>query len=97
MKQRKEPKPFGLLISGVYRSLGLEEPYQQFKALQVWREVVGEAIAEVTTLERFTAGQLYIKVNNAAWRLELNFRKRDIIQRLNKELGSPLVQEIIFR
>ncbi len=77
--------------------LGMEEACQQFKTLQLWNTVVGEAIAEATVLERFTGGQLFIRVKNPAWRMELNFRKKEILAKLNTALNNVMVQEIIFR
>ena len=77
--------------------LGLTEAYHQYKTLQVWNTVVGEAISGATSIERFTNGELFIRVKNPAWRMELNFRKQDILTKLNASLESPLVERIIFR
>ncbi len=77
--------------------LGLTEAYHQYKTLQVWNTVVGEAISGATSIERFTNGELFIRVKNPAWRMELNFRKQDILIKLNASLESPLVERIIFR
>jgi len=78
-------------------SLGFVEAYQQYKTLQIWDSVAGETIAKATTIERFTNGQLFIKVKNPSWRMELNYRKQDILSKLNTELKSPMVKEIIFK
>ena len=78
-------------------TLGFEEAYQQYKTLQIWGSVVGESIAEATVIERFTNGQLFIKVKNPSWRMELNYRKKDIIARLNDAMKSAMVNEIIFK
>jgi len=93
----KNPKKFSSLVGDLYQILGLEEAYQQYKTLQIWNTVVGDAIAEATLLERFSHGQLFIRVKNPAWRMELNFRKQDILARLNDALGTLLVKDIIFR
>ena len=65
--------------------------------LQIWNSVVGDAIAEVTVLQRFSEGKLYVVVKNSSWRMELSFRKQDIIIRLNDALGILMVQDIILR
>ena len=79
------------------QTLGFEEAYQQYKTLRIWGSVVGESIAEATVIERFTNGQLFIKVKNPSWRMELNYRKKDIIARLNDAMKSAMVNEIIFK
>ena len=78
-------------------SLGFVEAFKQYKTLQIWDSVVGESIAEATAIERFTNGQLFIKVKNPSWRMELNYRKKDILAKLNDALKCPMVNEIIFK
>ncbi|MEI8032872.1 MAG: DUF721 domain-containing protein [Chlorobiaceae bacterium] len=97
MARTRDPKKISSVVTEMCRTLGIDEAYRQFKTLQIWSSVVGEAIAGVTSIERFSGGQLFIKVKNPSWRMELNFRKKDIITRLNAELESPMVQEIIFK
>ncbi len=77
--------------------LGMTEAYQQYKTVQIWHSVVGEAISSATSIERFTNGALFIRVKNPAWRMELNFRKQDILTKLNDSLTGTTVKEIIFR
>ena len=97
MSRTKSPKKLSALVGDLYQVLGMEEAFQQFKTLQRWNTVVGETIAEATVLERFTGGQLFIRVKNPVWRMELNFRKKEILAKLNTALGNVIVQEIIFR
>ncbi len=97
MSRIKSPKRISALVGDLYQVLGMEEAYQQYKTLQIWNTVVGEAIAEATVLERFSGGQLFIRVKNPAWRMELNFRKQEILAKLNAAIDNVLVHEIIFR
>ncbi len=77
--------------------LGLKEAYLQYKTLQIWKEIVGDTISAVTVIERFSDGVLFIKVKNSSWRMELNFRKQNILEKLNTKLTSSRVEEIIFK
>lgn len=97
MSRTKDPKLIAAIVVDMCHLLGLEQSRQQFKALQLWNAVVGEAIASATSLERFTDGQLFIRVKNPSWRMELNYRKHDIVLKLNEALKEQLVKEIIFR
>lgn len=81
----------------MYQTLGMREAFLQFKALEAWGGVVGPAIARATTVERFSDGQLFVRVRNSSWRMELNYRKVDIVRQLNAVLEKPMVKEIIFR
>jgi len=79
------------------QNLGLTEAYQQYKTLQIWNTVVGEAISAATSIERFYNGDLFIRVRNPAWRMELNYRKQDILKKVNEALESHMVNDIIFK
>lgn len=97
MTRTKSPKSMSEIVVDMCRTLGLKDAYEQYKAVRIWDSIVGEAISAVTSVERFTEGQLFIRVKNPAWRMELNFRKKDILLKLNDSLEKAVVKEIIFR
>jgi predicted nucleic acid-binding Zn ribbon protein len=97
MKKKKTPRVLGSLMSDVCRKIGMTEAYEEYKTLQLWDSVVGDAIARVTTVEKMKEGDLYVKVRNPSWRMELNFRKRDIVGRMNKAIGYDMIRNIIFK
>jgi predicted nucleic acid-binding Zn ribbon protein len=97
VSRTKNPKKISALVGDMYQVLGLTEAYHQHRTLQIWNDVVGETISAATSIERFTNGELFIRVRNPAWRMELNFRKKDILNKLNAALSSPMVSDIIFK
>ncbi|NTV06025.1 MAG: DUF721 domain-containing protein [Chlorobiaceae bacterium] len=97
MSRTKNPRILSAVAGDMCKILGFTEPYQQFKTLQIWKTVVGEAISAATSIERFSNGELFIRVRNPAWRMELNFRKQDILKKVNEALESPMVNDIIFK
>ncbi len=97
MSRTKDPKKISAVVIDMCHILGFDEACNQFKTIQIWDSVVGESISEATSLERFSDGKLFIRVRNPAWRMELNFRKQDIISKINSALDSQMVREIIFR
>ena len=97
MKKKKNPRQLSSLMSDVCRKIGMTEAYEEYKTLQIWNEVVGESIAKMTTVEKMKEGDLYVKVMNPSWRMELNFRKRDIVSKLNKSIGYEMIRTIIFK
>lgn len=97
MSRIKDPKKISAVVGDMYQKLGLTEAYNQYRTLQIWNEVVGETISAATLIERFTNGELYIRVKNPAWRMELNFRKKDILFKLNAALPTSMVREIVFK
>jgi len=97
MARGKTPRQLTSVMAEMYRSIGMTDAYEEFRTLQIWDSVVGETIARVTTVERLREGDLFVRVRNPSWRMELNFRKKEITVRLNKEIGRDMVRNIVFR
>ncbi|ACF10433.1 conserved hypothetical protein [Chlorobaculum parvum NCIB 8327] len=97
MSKAKPPRELGGIMADVCRKIGMTEAYDEYKTLHAWENVVGETIAKVTSVEKMKDGNLYVKVKSPSWRMELNFRKRDITTRLNKAVGYEMIRTIIFK
>lgn len=65
--------------------------------IKLWPQMMGPTIAEYTQQIYLKNGTLYISLTSAVLRNELLMCREMLIKRLNKEIGSPLVKEIIFR
>ena len=65
--------------------------------MEIWPKVVGEKIANKTEANYINNGILFVKVFNSTWRQELQFQKKDIIEKLNKEIKEKIVREIKFK
>ena len=91
-----KPKMVGSVINDLCRNWGIEKRLQEYAALSCWPSVVGERIARETQLLGIKGGKLFLYVEKAVWRNELNFMKQDIIYRLNHAVGASLIRDIIF-
>jgi predicted nucleic acid-binding Zn ribbon protein len=94
------PQPIrtiGDILPALLEKLGLTRGVKEHEILERWAEIVGPKIAEVSSAERIRDGKLWVVVSHPAWRNELNFMKRDLIEKINRELGEEIVREIIFR
>ena len=79
------------------KKAGLYEGVKSIKILELWSKVVGEKIANKTEASDIKNGTLFVKVSNSTWRQELQFQKKDIIEKLNKEIKEKIVREIKFK
>jgi predicted nucleic acid-binding Zn ribbon protein len=86
----------GSIIRKTVKNLGIEKPIQQYEALQLWPNIVGEKIASVTEPQKILNGKLFVKVKNAAWRNELVFHRADLLKKLNQQSGRCIVKEIVL-
>ncbi len=75
---------------------GLAKGIAHQTALQRWPKIVGEAIAKNTRAESVEHGIIKVITKNPTWRQELLFKKEEIIQKLNTELGKGTIKDIQF-
>jgi predicted nucleic acid-binding Zn ribbon protein len=93
----KSAVPIGSLFDKILRDLHIEKKVYQSQALGVWPKAVGPRIAAVTHPERVENGKLFVRVESPTWRMELILIKQKIIDRLNREIGSRVISDIIFK
>ena len=75
---------------------GFKKALDQENAVSVWEEVVGKNISAVTKATGVDKGTLIIKTESATWRQELHMQKKEIINKINKKIGSIAIKEIRF-
>jgi len=63
----------------------------------LWDTAVGDVIAKNTRPEAFKGKLLLVHVNSSAWMHQLQFLKKDMIDKINAALGKELVQDIKFK
>ena len=83
-------------INHFLKNNGLIKGVNQQNAILIWEEIVGKTIAANTAAETVEHGILTVKTTSPAWRQELVFKKRDIIEKLNTKLGKNTIREIRF-
>jgi len=74
----------------------LERGVNQNKAIIIWEQIVGEKIAENTKADSVEYGVLMVKVETPTWRQELIFKKQEILEKINHQLGQNTIREIRF-
>ena len=87
----------GETLKMLMQSLGIEKQVEQYKIFDVWNEVVGQQVAKVAQPERLQNGVLIVAVNNAPWRSELTFRKKEILEKIHERTSSTSIVDIKFR
>ncbi len=88
-------------ISGVLADLVQRfRPEAEQGMLRVWRvwdRLVGAEIARNARPAAFKGSLLLVHVTSSVWLHHLQFLKKEIVKRLNDDLGQPLVSDIKFK
>ncbi len=95
--QKTSVKPIGSALDELVRGLGIQKKLQEYDAVVYWENVVGKRIAQVTTATRILQGVLFVHVKTGTWRNELTLRKKEIVDKLNIEIGLNVVKDIKFQ
>ena len=89
-------KTIGDILRNYFKDLGIEKPLKRCQAIDIWSEVVGIKLSEVTKPQRVSGGKIFVKVKNDTWRYEIEFHKQEIVHKLNHRLGDEIINDIIF-
>ena len=66
------------------------------EVLELWPEIVGEQLAQVTRARSVADAALIVEVRSSAWLMELSLMKGDFLARVNERLGDVPLERIIF-
>lgn len=94
-RKAKGLKPVASMIEEVLDSHGVREQVERMRALEVWPEVAGEALAAIARAVAVDESALIVEVRTSAWLMELNMMKGDLLDRVNAQVEAPL-SRIVF-
>ena len=67
---------------------------RQNKALFIWENVVGKAVAKNCTPEEVKHGILIVRALTPVWRNEIATKKKEIVEKLNSKLGQKTIKDM---
>ena len=73
---------------------GFKNALLQERAVFIWPDIVGKNISKISNATSVDKGVLFVKVESATWRQELYMQKNEIINKINKKIGSKAIKEI---
>lgn len=74
----------------------LGQSYLMSRVWALWPQWMPSSIAKSTQPLAIKGGVLFILVKNSAWIYELNFNKQALLEKVQKEIGQEVVNEIRF-
>ena len=83
-------------IKKFLKTAGLEKGIAQQSAIELWPDAVGENVSKNTEPVSVEHGTMTVKTETPAWRQELQFQKKQIIETLNKKLNKKVIKDIRF-
>jgi len=87
----------GSIAEDLFSSGGYTEKLKQYRAWQVWEQVVGPQIASHARPLRIRDGILEVRVDQPIWMQQLRMMAPQILQKLNAALGEELIRELFWK
>lgn len=87
----------GAVIKEMLKKYNLERKLDEVTVVEVWQEVVGTPIAKHTTDIYVSNQKLFVKIDSAVVRNELQMAKSKLIKELNEATGREVIIDIVLR
>ena len=84
------------VLAALLEKHGVKEQVERMSVLDLWPELVGEHIAEVTKAKGVSDSTLFVEVRTSAWLMELNIMKREFLSKVNEGLEDAPLERIVF-
>ena len=94
--RKQKAESVGDLVHQVLREEGLETPYNEYRLIEAWPEIMGQGIANLTSDLQIRNRVLYVRLHSSVLRQELMASRRQLAQRMNSHVGAQVIENIIF-
>ena len=95
--KKSEPSTIGEAISEFLKHSRIENKFDQTNLINQWEKVMGAPIAKRTTKIYIRNKKLFVHLSSAPLKHELNMSRDRILLLLTKELGKPIVNEVVIK
>lgn len=87
----------GTILTRSLRACQNRGDVEMLKIWEIWDGAVGDAIAQNARPSTFKGHLLQVNVSSSSWLYHLNFLKKELMEKLNTALGSPMVRDMTFK
>lgn len=89
--------PLKKTIDQLLRAYGYQDQLDEIEIIKVYEGLVGKMFANHTLKIAVKNRKLYVKLDSASLKQELNYVKEGVVEKLNRELGRNLIDKIVLR
>lgn len=85
------------LLEGALQALGVKGDFEKFRVEKKCREVLGEKFSKALTGVALRGRTLELGFNHSIWMNEVNFRKNEILEKLQKEFPGVGIKTLALK
>ncbi len=91
-----EDKPLKKTIDQLLRAYGYQDQLDEIELIKIYKNQVGKIFANHTKTISFKNKTLFIKLDSASLKQELNYIEEAMVQKLNQEMGRNILEKIVI-
>jgi hypothetical protein len=84
----------GALLEGALQALGVKGDFEKYRVEKKCREVLGEKFSKALTEVTLKGRVVQMAFNHSIWMNEVNFRKAEVLQKLQTEFPDIGIKSI---
>jgi len=92
----RRPALVASVLQDVLEKHGVTKQIERIGVLELWPEIVGQQLADVTRAKGVEESALFVEVRSSAWLTELSMMKDEFLERVNDRLGDAAIERIVF-
>jgi hypothetical protein len=92
-----KPQPLHSILEKTLKALEIDGPLKTYSILGAWSEIVGESVAEHSQPRSIRNRIVFLDVSHSTWMQQLQFLKPTLLEKINRFLGEPFIQDIRFK
>ena len=95
-RRKKDTTTAGDAIRELLDTYKIKGKFDQTEVKSQWNTIMGKTIASRTTKLFFKKSVLFVEINSAPLRQELNMNKSKVLHLLQSKFGKMVVEQIVF-
>lgn len=92
----RDPRSLGEVLAIATRDMGWSIEFEQARLVTEWPELVGETVAQHTSVVELRDGALIVQCDSSAWTTELRRLRGEILTRIAEDYPDAEVEELRF-
>jgi hypothetical protein len=97
MRRKSNEQSIQEVISDFLDGNHMKGKLKEIDIINNWEKLVGALIAKNTSKIFFHKGKLFLHIDSAPLRTELNYTRSRIVELVNKEAGTELIDDVVIR
>ncbi len=94
--RKQKAEAVGLIVRQFLREEGLETPYNEYRLIEAWPEVMGPGISRHTAALQIRNRVLFVRLTSSVIRSELMMARSLLVRRLNEHIGAQVIEKIVL-